>query len=179
MPSPHFLRWLRCAYFLLATAVLLHACQGGPDSTSPELRTTKLPRSLTVTGGGTGGGMVTAPNYGETPDLACVITNGTAGPEDCLRSYGWKTRVDLKATPDPGSSFTGWSGACTGTASTCRVTMTQSRSVRASFAGHGTPSFTLNVSGDGDGNGTVRSQAGLTPAINCTITAGTAVEREL
>jgi hypothetical protein len=161
---------------LAASTFVLHACQGEPDALSPELRAQKLPRLLTVTGGGTGGGVVTAPNYGETPSMACVITNGTAGPtEACALSYGWKTAVQLTATADSGSTFTGWSGACTGTAPTCRVTMTQSRSVRASFAGQGTPSFTLNVSGDGDGNGTVTSQANLTPAINCTVTAGTAV----
>jgi hypothetical protein len=145
------------------------------DSTSPELAATKLPRLLTVTGSGTGGGTVTAPAYGETPDLICVISNGSAAPEDCAQSYGWKTQVELRATPDNGSTFTGWSGACTGTATTCKAVMTQSRSVRASFTGRGTPTFTLNVSGSGDGNGKVTSQAGLAPAINCTVTAGTAV----
>ena len=161
---------------LAVATFVLHACQGEPDALSPELRASKLPRLLTVTGGGKGGGVVTAPNYGETPSLNCVITNGTAGPEDCAQSYGWKTQVQLTATADPGgSTFTGWSGACSGTAPTCKVVMTQSRSVQASFAGQGTPTFTLNVSGDGDGNGTITSQAPLTPAINCTVTAGTAV----
>jgi hypothetical protein len=161
---------------LAVAALVLHACGGEPDALSPELRAAKIPRLLTVTGGGTGSGTVTAPNYGETPSLNCVITGGTLGPEDCALSYGWKTQVQLTATPDsPGSTFTGWSGACSGTAPTCKVVMTQSRSVQANFAGQGTPSFTLNVSGDGDGDGTVTSQAGLTPAINCTVTAGTAV----
>jgi Domain of unknown function (DUF1929)/Divergent InlB B-repeat domain len=160
---------------LAVAAFVLHACGGDPDALSPELRATKIPRLLTVTGTGTGGGHVTAPAYGETPSLDCVITNGTAGPENCALSYGWKTQVQLQATADLGSTFTGWSGACTGTAPTCKVVMTQSRSVQGSFAGQGTPTFTLNVSGDGDGNGTVTSQVGLTPAINCTVTAGTAV----
>lgn len=158
----------------IVAALVLHACQGQPDALSPELRAAKIPRLLTVTGGGNGGGTVTAPNYGETPSMACVITNGTAGPENCALSYGWKTQVTLQATPDDGSSFTGWSGACTGTAPTCKVNMTRSREVRASFAGQGTPTFTLNVSGGGNGNGTVTSQAGLTPAINCSVTAGSA-----
>jgi len=161
---------------LAAATFVLHACGGEPDALSPELRASKIPRLLTITGSGTGGGAVTAPNYGETPSLDCVITNGTAGPENCAQSYGWKTQVQLTATADPGgSTFTGWSGACSGTAPTCKVVMTQSRSVQASFAGQGTPTFALNVSGDGDGNGTVTSQAPLTPAINCTVTAGTAV----
>src|SRR6185436_21170061 len=98
---------------LAVAALVLHACGGEPDALSPELRAAKIPRLLTVTGGGTGSGTVTAPNYGETPSLNCVITGGTLGPEDCALSYGWKTQVQLTATPDsPGSTFTGWSGAC-------------------------------------------------------------------
>ena len=130
---------------LAFAAFVLHSCGGEPDALSPELRASKIPRLLTVTGGGTGSGTVTAPNYGETPSLNCGITGGTLGPEDCALSYGWKTQVQLTATPDsPGSTFTGWSGACTGTAPTCKVVMTQSRSVKATFAGQGTPDFTLN-----------------------------------
>ena len=161
---------------LALAAIGLHACGGEPDALSPELRASKIPRLLTVTGGGTGSGTVTAPNYNETASLNCVITGGTLGPEECALSYGWKTQVQLTATPDsPGSTFTGWSGACSGTAPTCKVVMTQSRSVQANFAGQGTPDFMLNVTGDGNGNGTVTSQAGLSPAIACTVTAGTAV----
>jgi hypothetical protein len=159
---------------LAATVVILHACGGDPDSMSPELAANKLPRVLTVTGGGTGGGTVTAPAYGETPALNCGIVNGTTGPEVCTQSYGWKTQVELTATPLDGSTFTGWSGACSGTGPTCKAVMTQSRSVKASFAGQGIQTFTVNVSGGGNGNGTVTSQQGLAPAINCDITAGTA-----
>jgi Galactose oxidase-like, Early set domain/Divergent InlB B-repeat domain len=160
---------------LLLAALVLPACQGEQDALSPELRAAKLPRVLTVTGGGTGGGHVTAPDYGETPAMDCEIINGTNAPEKCALSYGWKTQVQLQATANAGSSFTGWSGACTGTAPTCKATMTQSRSVKATFAGQATQSYTLNVTGGGDGNGTVTSQAGLTPAINCTVTSGSAV----
>jgi hypothetical protein len=176
MPVPASTRACPPIGLLVAAAVLLHGCQGQPDVTNPEFRQVKIPRVLTVSGGGTGGGKVTAPVYGETAAIDCVITNGTAGPtEQCTMAYGWKTQVQLHALPDPGSSFTGWSGACTGTATTCKVVMTQSRSVKASFAGQSTPSFTLNVSGSGDGSGAVTSQSGLTPAVNCTITAGSAV----
>jgi uncharacterized repeat protein (TIGR02543 family) len=159
---------------LLIAALLLGGCQSQQDATSPELAAAKLPRTLTVTGGGTGGGTVTAPAYGETAELACVITNGTASPESCVGSYGWKTSVTLTVAADPGSRFTGWSGACTGTATTCRLTMTQSRSVKASFSGSSVPKYTLNVTGAGTGSGTVTSQTGLSPAINCSISAGTA-----
>jgi len=148
----------------------LAACQD--TGLSPELAATKTNRNLTVTGGGNGGGQVTAPQYGETKALDCVITNGIASGQGCIAPYGWKTTVTLTATPDPGGSrFTGWSGACSGTATTCRVMMTQSRSVTASFAGQGIPTYRLNVSGGGDGNGTVTSQPA---AINCQVAAGSA-----
>ena len=52
---------------------------------------------------------------------------------DCSEAYTFGTMVTLTATTQPGSSFTGWSGACTGTDS-CTVTMTQSRSVTATFS---------------------------------------------
>lgn len=125
------------------------ACQDDPGA-APELAAAKVNRYLTVTGGGTGGGQVTAPPYGETPGLDCVITNGSAGPENCTMSYGWKTQVILTATPDPGGSrFTGWSGACSGTGTTCKVVLTQSRSVKASFSGQGTPTYS-STSAEGE-----------------------------
>ena len=37
--------------------------------------------------------------------------------------------VTLRVTPDPGSVFKGWGGACSGTAPTCTVQMTQNVSV--------------------------------------------------
>lgn len=50
----------------------------------------------------------------------------------CTAVYGPTTTVTLFAAPEPESFFAGWEGACSGT-STCTVTMTQSRSVRALF----------------------------------------------
>ena len=77
--------------------------------------------------------------------------------------------VTLTVTPDPGSQFSGWSGACTGTALKCKLTMSQSRSVKASFAGSSVPTYTLNVTGRGTGAAPSSSQAGLSPVINCAI----------
>jgi Domain of unknown function (DUF1929)/Divergent InlB B-repeat domain len=154
---------------------VLAACQPGDNATSPELATSTNPRTLTVRGGGTGGGTVTAPTYGETPELACVITNGTGSPESCVTRYGYRTVVTLTATPDPGSRFTGWGNACSGTALTCNVKMGASKIVKANFAGSSVPTYVVNVTGSGTGSGTVKSQTGLSPAINCSIAAGTAV----
>jgi len=159
----------------LLAGLLIYGCQEQPEPTAPSFAKIKSGRTLTVTGGGNGLGKVTAPDYGEAGALDCGISGGTADPIKCVKTYGWKTQVQLTATPLGGSTFTGWSGSCTGTGPQCKVVMTQARSVKATFSGAGTPSFVLNVTGGGDGSGTVASQAGLTPAIACTITSGSAV----
>jgi hypothetical protein len=51
---------------------------------------------------------------------------------DCY-SYASGTAVTLTATPTSGSTFEGWSGACSGTGD-CKVTMTTNLSVVASFS---------------------------------------------
>ena len=52
---------------------------------------------------------------------------------DCSDLYKADEIVGLTATPSPGHTFTGWSGDCAGTG-TCTVTMSQARSVIATFA---------------------------------------------
>jgi hypothetical protein len=51
----------------------------------------------------------------------------------CSHGYLQATAVTLTATPAAGSTFTGWAGACTGTA-TCNVAMDADTSVSATFA---------------------------------------------
>jgi hypothetical protein len=63
-----------------------------------------------------------------------VTATGIACPGDCAESYAFGAVVTLTAAPAAGSALTGWSGACTGTALTCQVTMSQARSVTATFA---------------------------------------------
>ena len=76
-------------------------------------------QALTVAVGGTGSGTVTGP--------------GISCPSQCANSYSPGTLVTLTATPQAGSSFAGWSGACSG-AGACTVTMNVARSVTATFA---------------------------------------------
>ena len=52
---------------------------------------------------------------------------------DCSENYANSTLVSLVATPATGSTFTGWSGACSGTGS-CVVNMSSAKSVTASFS---------------------------------------------
>jgi hypothetical protein len=52
----------------------------------------------------------------------------------CTASYASGTTVTLTATPAVGQAFNGWGGACTSSTGTCVISMTQARSVVASFA---------------------------------------------
>ncbi len=76
--------------------------------------------ALNVTTGGTGGGTVTSSVGG----INCGST--------CSATLASGTAVTLTATPASGSTFAGWSGACTGTG-TCLVTLTANQSVTATF----------------------------------------------
>ena len=96
-------------------------------------------------------------------DASGTVTSSPPGincGSDCTESYDAGTGVTLTATPEQGASFAGWSGACSGSAMTCTLTMNGSRSVTATF----TKKPVLTVSKSGNGQGTVTSS----PAgINC------------
>jgi hypothetical protein len=68
-----------------------------------------------------------------------TVTGSSAGLDcgiNCARTYSFGskvTKVTLKAKPDEGSTFKGWSGDCTGTKK-CTVSMDSNRSVVAEFA---------------------------------------------
>ncbi|HYC32393.1 MAG TPA: galactose oxidase-like domain-containing protein [Gemmatimonadales bacterium] len=157
--------------FLLLPLIVLGCQDGGELATGPELATTAK-KTLKVTGGGNGTGKVTAPAIGGAPSLSCSITAATYDPIDCTRSYAINTRVKLTAVPASGSKFKEWQGACSGTSLTCTVNMNVGRTVKAVFRTAAVASYRVNVSGAGTGNGTITSQAGLSPAITCTFTAG-------
>ncbi len=81
---------------------------------------TLITHALTVTKAGTGSGTVTSVPSG----IDCGAT--------CSFSFIENTPVTLTASPSAGSTFTGWSGACTGTG-TCDVTMDTAKSLTATF----------------------------------------------
>jgi hypothetical protein len=83
----------------------------------------------------TGAGTVTS----DPPGLNCSTT--------CVAAYGLNSTVTLTAHPASDSSFTGWSGACTGTATTCVVTMSNAQSATALFVAR--PVLIVTVSGSG------------------------------
>ena len=76
---------------------------------------------LLVTKGGTGTGKVTATPGG----IDCGNT--------CSATIQSGTLVSLMQTPDAGSVFGGWQGACTGTTIVCSITMNSEKSVTAIF----------------------------------------------
>ncbi len=79
---------------------------------------------------------------------------------DCSELFSENTIVTLVATPGPDSTFSGWSGGCSGMGD-CIVTMDAARTVTANFTAS---SFTLATSLAGTGSGTIAS----TPAgIDC------------
>ena len=106
--------------------------------------------TLTVTKVGTGSGTVTSSPAG--------INCGS----DCSEAYNEGTNVTLTATASAGSTFAGWSGACSGTGE-CSVTMNADETVTATF-NQQVQQYTLTVAKAGTGGGTVTSN----PAgINC------------
>ncbi|MEM9070314.1 MAG: peptidylprolyl isomerase [Myxococcota bacterium] len=72
-----------------------------------------------------------------------VVGNGTIESDppgidcgqDCKAAYEFATMVELTARPDSGARFSGWSGACSGSETTCIVTMSEAREVSARFRG--------------------------------------------
>jgi hypothetical protein len=80
--------------------------------------------AFTLSVGRSGKGTVTS-----NPDgIGCGLKSGS-----CSAKFGQGTSVTLTAIPDPGSVWTGWSGACTDTNLTCTVSITKDTSVQANF----------------------------------------------
>jgi streptogramin lyase len=106
--------------------------------------------TLGVSKPGTGSGTVTS----DPPGISCGAT--------CLESYNPGAIVTLTATAESGSTFAGWSGACSGTGM-CSVTMDDNKTVVATFNLQ-LPQYSLTITKSGTGSGTVTSTP---PGINC------------
>jgi cysteine-rich repeat protein len=106
-------------------------------------------RTITVQRSHGGGGAVTSSVGG----IACGTT--------CTASVADGTSVTLTAAADPGSTFTGWSGPCTGSDTTCSFTVSGDATVGAAFD---LKRYTVTVALAGPGVGTVTAAPG---ALSC------------
>ncbi len=84
-----------------------------------------------------------------------VVGNGKVTSNDakidcgstCLATYASPTSVTLTAAPNAGASFASWSGACSGSQTTCTLTVDASKAVTATFNDQNT--LTVSYSGYG------------------------------
>jgi uncharacterized repeat protein (TIGR01451 family) len=84
-----------------------------------------LARTLTFTKTGSASGSVSSSPTGISCGLGCSMASPT---------FANGAQVTLVAAPIPGASFTGWGGDCSGTTTTCTLTMSANRAVSAAFA---------------------------------------------
>jgi len=95
------------------------------------------PFALTVSRAGAGKGSVRS------------VPTGISCGTDCAETYASNTVVTLTARAATGSTFVGWSGACTNATGSCTITMTGTRAVTATFAQAGGFSLTVTKTGLG------------------------------
>jgi phospholipase C len=110
----------------------------GSTAVSATFNHTQVQLSVSETGGGT-------------------ITSSPAGINCgaiCSTDFNTGSSVTLTATPAAGNSFNGWTGACSGSSTTCALVLNAASSVAASF---NATRVQLSVSETGSGTGTITS----------------------
>ncbi len=104
-----------------------------PASSTASLVIQPAPIPLSIVLAGTGAGSVTSSPVG----ITC--------PSVCDAAFQPGTVVELTPLADANSTFTGWTGACTGTG-TCTVTMNVAQSVTATFTATGRDLVVIAIS---------------------------------
>ncbi|HEY3542301.1 MAG TPA: choice-of-anchor Q domain-containing protein [Gaiellaceae bacterium] len=115
----------------------------------------KVAYAIGVTFAGSGAGTVTGTGFSP-----CTSS--------CTLTYPDGANVTLTATPAAGSTFDGWSGACSGTGA-CATSMFGARSVTATFSALRAPP--PPSSGGGGGGGGSGPSTGIPPDIHVDVTA--------
>ncbi|MDO9234431.1 MAG: InlB B-repeat-containing protein, partial [Aquabacterium sp.] len=135
------------------------ACSGSapsctiPITSAAGVTATFAPITYSLTLTKTGSGTVTSSPSG--------ISCGTS-TTSCNASYASGTSVTLSAAATSGNTFSGWAGACSGSASSCTVQITSAASVTATFV-----PLTYSLTVTNQGAGTVTSSPS---GINCATT---------
>ncbi len=109
-------------------------------------------KKLTVVKEGSGTGVVTS------------VPSGIDCRKDCEQEYEAGKEVTLTETPvkETNTKFVEWSGACSGVLSTCKVTMSEARTVKAIFTSEGLALLKVKIIGSGKGK-----VASIPTGINC------------
>lgn len=102
---------------------------------------------------------------GSSPASVNGSMNCTIGTTCQPAQFNLGTTVTLTAVSDPTTLFTGWSGACTGTATTCSFYVDAAKSVTATFVVR--PKYNLTLLFAGDGNGQVNGDMTCTSGGAC------------
>jgi|GEM_PF-5463085 len=130
---------------------------------SAELYTPAKLFTMTITKAGMGNGTITS------------SLSGIDCGSDCTEPYPTGKKVTLTAGAAADSSFTGWSGGCSGTKVTCTVTMNETKNITATFTSYslivvktGTGTITSAPAGIDCGNTCSKNYA---PGTQVTLTA--------
>jgi len=125
-------------------------------------------RTVDLEGNGTGSVAVTKTGSGTITSLPAGLSCGA----NCTTSFATAS-IQLSASPDPGWTFSTWGGACSGSATTCTLSLNAaSTTVTATFV----PVYTLTVAPTGSGLVT-SAPAGISCGADCseTYVTGTSV----
>jgi hypothetical protein len=132
------------------------SCTGTIPTCTVQMTTAKsVTASFSAAGGGGTTVLLSVSVTGSGMVAGGGITCGN-GSGECSVNLPVGSAITLTATPVAGATFTGWSGACTGSAQTCTISMTSAKSVSAVFATAAAGTLTITV----NGKGTVSAPAG-------------------
>jgi hypothetical protein len=152
--------WLGSVLLLVAVvSAVATACGGGGD--------VGVAPTLTIALAGAGHGTVT----GSPGSLSCDNANPSGSVSGtCTADLPDNSEVTLSATAESGSTFAGWSGngVTCGTSNPCTFTVSESRTITATFDA-GAATQVLTVVGGGTGTGQIVSDP---DGIDCTISNG-------
>ena len=117
--------WGKWLLLVTISGTLLFIGCASTSSAAPASSAVRLQLAVQISGSGSG-----------------TVTSNPAGincGKACTAAFGGGSQVRLTAAAQAGSSFAGWSGACSGTGS-CTVTVTSNSPVTATFTPSGLPS---------------------------------------